>query len=128
MLAAVAAAAPAAELAASTAAAAVEPLPAVAAAAAVRLKLQHTALERSAVAAAQVLCTVPYQPLSPPRRCLQVDELSLNWIPWSRSELAFWAPPAAAAVVAGSHMLGRSVLGPEQIVLLEFLLSSQPGM
>ena len=117
---------PAAELAASTAAAAA-PLPAAAAAVAVHLKLQHTALGQSAVAAAQVLCTVPYQPLSPPRRCLQVDELSLNWIPWSRSELAFWAPPAAAAVVAGSHMLGRSVLGPEQIVLLEFLLSGQPG-
>ena len=106
---------PAAELAASTAAAAA-PLPAAAAAVAVHLKLQHTALGQSAVAAAQVLCIVPYQPLSPPMRCPQVDELSLSWTPWLQSELVFWAPPAAAAVVGGSHKLGRLVLGPEQII------------
>ena len=99
--------APAAELAASTAAAAVVPLPAVAVAAAVHLRLQHTALVQPAVAVARVLCTVPYQPLFPPMRCPQVDELSLSWILWSRSELAFSAPPVAAAVVGGYHMLGR---------------------
>ena len=102
-----AAAAPAAELAASTAVVAVVPLPAVAVAAAVHLRLQHTALGHSAVAVARVLCTVPYQPLSPPTRCPQVDELSLSSIPWSRSELAFSALPDAAAVVGGYHMLGR---------------------
>ena len=79
VLAAVVAAELAAELAASTAAAVV-PLQVAAAAAAVRLKLQHTALGQSAVAVAQVPCTVPYQLLSPPTRCPRVDELSLSLI------------------------------------------------
>ena len=111
--------APAAELVPSTAAA-VAPLPAVAAAAAVRWKLQHIAPVQSvaaavAAAAAQVPCTVPCQPLSPPTRCPQADELSLSLIPWWQSVLASSAPPAAVvAAVGGSHMLGRLVVDPEQ--------------
>ena len=110
--------APAAELAPSTAAA-VAPLPAVAAAAAVRWKLQHIAPVQSVAAvvaaAAQVPCTVPCQPLSPPARCPRADELSLSWIPWWQSVLASSAPPVAVvAAVGGSHMLGRLGVDPEQ--------------